>query len=539
MGVKFIDTIDDVTIDQEQKSWAGGADEFATPTMLPDNIGGKLVNCIVEDNGRPRTRPGADGLGGSALDAGDRVQIMAYFDTPTLEYLFASINASLRRWDGANWATPAGYPFGANTIVAMAQLDANLYLSDGVGQWFTFDGATYSAGLGTGTGATGDPPVGASMIVAHTNRLFASGTIGGVYDQVYASFIGTAGANEWNHTDFAFRVGRGEGQRITALAAGRHNILWVGKENSIFAVFAEPNTTLAATAAAWQIDRVANSVGVVGSKAMISAVDGVWCFGPDLALREIVPSDRQDSPFEVAPAVSEPAKPYIDRINRAALSKVVLHKYGRYLMLALPLDSATEPNTVLVWNLRLRRPSVVAGYTLPVFIGAWTGWTPTAMVTTLFGSGGEKFVIGDSAGFVNQWKDGSDQTDDDTYEDNSVAVLATIRSKSWDFGSQRNPKDAESAEVQFIDSTGTADVVIYYDRNEQFRWNLNLETVQNELPLDLPFDLAVLGPTISPKNLDGLATFREMFFQIEQKTVGRMELQSVAASAFINTQENE
>ncbi len=536
MGVKFIDSIDDQTIDREQKSWSGGADEFATPTMLPENMGGFLQNCIVEDNGRPRNRPGADALGGATLDSGDRIQFLFYFDTVSLEHLYASVNQALHQWSGAAWAAVAAYPFGANTVVAMAQIDDKLFMSDGTNQWQYYTGAAWSGALGNATSATGDPPVGATIIVNHTNRLFATGPIGTIYDQVYASFLGEAGTGKWNHTNFAFRVGRGEGERITALVSGRQSVLWVGKEASIFAVFTV--TTETTSAANWRVDRVANSVGCVGPKAMIAAADGVFVVGADMALREIIPSDRQDNPFEVGPAVSEPAKTYFDRVNRAAQAKICIHKYGRYLFVGLPLDGATEPNYTLVWNLRLRRPSEVVGYSLPAFIGVWTGWTPTAFCTTRF-SGVEKFIIGDSGGFVNEWKDQEDQEDDDTYEDNGTAVLAFVRTRSFDFGSQRNPKDAESGEVQFIASTGTADVVCYFDGEEQYRRNVTLQNFTNTLPVDLPFDLDVLGPNITTKNLDGLPTFREMYIQIEQKTVGRMELKSVAISAFLNTQENE
>lgn len=532
MAVKFIDNLDDQTVDREQKSWAMGADEFASPTMLPDTMGAKLVNCVVEDNGFPRTRPGADPLDDEQLSAGARVQVMAFFDTPLLEYVFVSINASLRSWDGTTWATVGAYPFGANTIVAMAEGADKLYASDATGQWYSYTGAAWSGALGN---TAADPPVGASIMVWHTNRMFATGTISGVYDQIYVSDLGDAGAGGWDATAWAFRVGRGEGERITALASGRSNVLWVGKEGSIYAVFTDPTAT---SAAQWVVSRVTDSVGCVGGKAMQASGDRLWVFGPDLALREIVPSAVQDTPFEEGPAITEPAKPYIDRINEAALSKVVVHKYGRYLFLALPLDGASDPNTVLVWNLRLRRPSEVAGFTLPAFIGVWTGWTPTEMINSRFG-GKERLLIGDDDGFVNEWKDREDQTDDDTYLDNDVAVLATIRPRSWDFGGQRNPKDMESAEVLFKDSTGTAEVAAFMDDEEQFRWTVQLENVENELPVDLPFDLATPGPTRSTKNLDGLIEFREMFFEIEQKTAGRMELKSISASAFVNTQANE
>lgn len=535
MGVKFIDTLDDQTSDAEQQSWAGGADEFATPTMLPANIGGLLVNCIVEDNGRPRNRPGADALGGAVLDAGDRVQAMTYFDTPALEFLYASINQSLREWTGSVWSTIAAYPFGANTIVDMVQGNNLLYCTSGTGNWYSYSGTAWSAALGNATGTTGDPPNGATILCWHTFRMFATGTIGGVYDQIYVSALGSAGTGDWNHTAFAFRVGRGEGERITALASSRGNWLAVGKEGSIYMVNADPT---AVAASAWQILRLADSVGVVGQHALKSAGDSWFAVGPDLALREIVPSTVEDTPWELAPPASEPAKTYFDRINTAAQAKIVLHKYGRYLLVALPLDGASEPSHVLVWNLRLRRPSEVPGFTLPAFIGVWTGWTPTVMRTTRF-AGVEKLVIGDSAGYVNEWKDHEDQEDDDTFADNGVDVLATIRGRSWDFGTQRNPKDAESAELQFVGSTAVVDIVAVFDGEEQMRWTKNLETVQNQLPLDLPFDLAVLGPAVSTKNTDGLPEFREMYLEVQQTGAGRVELKSMAASAFLNTQINE
>jgi hypothetical protein len=532
MGQKFLDALDDVTVDREQKSWAGGADEFATPTELPVNMGGRLVNCIVEDNGRPRNRPGADPLGGAVLDAGDRVQALTYFDTPTLEYLYASINASLRQWDSAAWTTVGAYPFGVNTIVDMVQGNNVLYCTDGTSQWRSYSGAAWSGALGS---TTADPPVGATILAWHTFRMFAAGAIGGIYDQIYASDLGQAGTGDWDHVTFAFRVGRGEGERIVGLLSGRGNYLFVGKEGSIYVVYTNPQ---AVSAAEWPINRLAGSVGLVGQRAWCMSGDSLFVVGPDLALREIVPSAVEDTPFETAPPASEPAKPYMDRINRAAQGRILLTKYGRYLLMAVPLDGATDPSHVLVWSLRLRRPSEVAGYTLPAFIGVWTGWTPTVFGTTRF-AGVERLVFGDAAGYVQQWKDFEDQTEDDTYMDDTAPVLATMRGRSWDFGTQRNPKDAESQELQFQDSTAEVDILAVFDGEEQARWTKNLEETQNELPVDLPFDLAVLGPTRDTRNMDELPEFREMYIEVQQVTAGRVELKSMSASAFINTQANE
>lgn len=532
MGIRFIETLDDQTLDAEQVSWAGGADEFATPTQLAPNVGGRLVNCLVEDNGRPRNCPGADPLGSAVLDAGQRVQAMAYFDTPTLEYVYASINGSLRQWSGAAWSTVGAYPFGANTIVDMVQGNSTLYCTDGTNQWQSYNGAAWSGALGN---TAADPPVGATVLCWHTFRMFATGAIGGLYDQVYVSDLGAAGAGAWDSATWAFRVGRGEGQRIVALCSGRDNWLFVGKEGSLYAVDAIPTAT---SAAEWVIRRLAGEVGVVGQRAMVFDGNSVWLVTPELTLREIVPSQVQDLPFEIQPPSSEAAKPYFDRINEAAAGRIVLHKYGRYLLVGLPLDNATDPSHTLIFNLRLRRASETPGFSVPAFVGVRTGWTPTVFATSRF-SGKERLVFGDAAGYVNQWKDFEDQTDDDTFKDNGTAVLATMRTKSWDFGTRRNPKDAESLEVQFNDSTAPCDVVLYFDGEEQQRWTVQTQEVQNSLPLSLPFDLAVLGPVTAARNADCLPEFRECYVQIEQLSAGRVEVKSVAMSAFLNTQVNE
>lgn len=538
MALKYLNAIDEDTVDVEQKDWRGGADEFGTATDLPPNVGGRLVNCIVEDNGRPRTRPGADALGGSSLDAGQKIQALTYFDTPTLEYVFASINASLRQWDGAAWSTPAGYPFGGNTILEMAQGAGLLYASAGSGQWFSFDGSAWSAGLGTdNTTSAGDPPVGATIMCWHTNRMFAAGTLGtGFYDQIAVSALGDAGADVWDWVNFSLRIGRGEGEAIKAMCSAKGQWLAIGKEGSIYMAYTSPLETSAAN---WPVDRLAGSVGVVGKRAMISAGDSLWCVGPDLALREIVSLQRsEDVPFELGPVASEAAKPYMDRINTGQLSKIALGKYGRYLMLAVPLDSATEPSHVLVWNLRLRKPSLSGPGTVPAFIGVWTGWTPTVFAVSRFG-GAERLLIGDSDGKVNLFKDRADQTEVDTFADNDVDVLATQRTKSWDFGGRRNWKDAESAELQWANSTPQVDIVAVLDEEEQKRRTFTLETIQNELPVDLPFDLAVVGPSTATWALDELPEFKEAYIEVQQLTRGRVELKSVAMSAFVNTTSQE
>jgi hypothetical protein len=396
--MKYFSQLDDETADVQQDDWRGGFDEYSTPTRRGPNAGGTGSDVVVEDNGRPRTRPGADALGGASISAGNAIASLSYFDTPLVEQVCASANNGMQVWDGSVWSTPAAYPFGANNIASFAQMDTYLYATSGTGQWYRYDGTTWSGALGSATGAAGDPPVGASIACTHAGRVFAAGAIASTYDTLVASALGDANTGQWDHTNFSIRIGRGEGERITALCPTKGQWLAVGKEGSIYMVYTSPLET---TAANWLVQRLAGSVGVVGRHALKAGGTSLWCVGPDLALREIVPTQVEDTPFELMPAASEPAKPYFDRINRAALASICIHVYGRYLIVGLPLDSATTPSHTLVWNLRSRVASNVPGASIPAFMGVWTGWTPKVFLTSRF-SGVERLLIGDTDGKVNQ-----------------------------------------------------------------------------------------------------------------------------------------
>lgn len=536
MGAKFLDALDDVTLDATQEDWRGGVKESGRPTRLLPNQFGSGQNLILDDaDGTPKTRPGADALGGAALTAA-RIDRLFYFDTQSVEALFAAVSASLRQWDGAAWTNVAGYPFGANNISDMAQGNNLLYLSDATGNWNSFDGTATWADLGSGVG---NPPVGASMMCWHTDRMFASGVItsGGITydDAIYVSDLGDAGAGKWNHSTWQFRVGRGEGEPVKALCSAKGWWLAVGKEQSIYLVNADPT---AASAAAWAIKRLAGSIGVVGKRAMASAGDSFFVVAPDKSLREIVPTAAEETPFELLPPASEPAQPYFNRINWAQQSKIALHKYGRWLLMACPLDGASDNNTVLVWDLRYRVPGSTGNVAFPAFLGIWTGWTPTAFATTRFGAVGEMLVIGDTAGMVNEWKDTDDETLEATYTDNDAEIATLIRTMSFDFGTQRNWKDAESVEVQFVESWACVTIDAVLDGVSRMTWEVATEVISNQLPVNLPFDLAEGGPYTATKSSDGLIEFTEMYLELRSDS-GRVEVRRAAASAFLNTTRTE
>jgi hypothetical protein len=518
---QWINSEDDEPLVRRQQDFRAGVDEFTDASTIGDMQLQRLENMVIEDNGRARLRPGADALGGSALVAA-RIDVLTYFDTPSFEYIYAAVSASLRQWDGASWSNVAGYPFGGNSIVDMVEGTNLLYCTAGTGQWYSYTGAAWSAALGN---TAADPPNGASIICWHTQRMFATGSIGGVNDQIYVSNLLSATTGAWDHATKAFRVGNGDGQAITAMCSAKGYWLAVGKEGSIYMVGADPTQL---TLTNWAVRRLTDAVGVVGKRAMVSFGDFLVVFSRD-GLRKIssVPSEEGSTPWEITTPFSEPVQPYINRVNWAVANKIVLHKYRHYLFCAIPLDSATEPNYVLVWNSRLGS-----------WNGVWLGMTPTAMCTSRFGSQGERFIIGDSTGKVNAWKDYASTSLASTYQENSSELPSELRGKAWNFDAPINWKDGSFAEVIFLNSSGNVDIVAYLDGVEQRRRTSSLLRITNQLPVSLPFDLATANPDPVTMPLDEMPEFREAFIAVET-TSGYVEIKSVSVAAFMNTMKNE
>lgn len=514
----YNDALDDQPGFDRMEEFSGGVDEFARATLLPGNVSQQFFNMTQDDRGRSATRAGADGLGGASLSAAQRVHDLVYFDTPTIERVYASINASLRSWDGAAWSAVAAYPFGVNSILEMEQANNLLYCSDGVNQWQTWSGAAWSGALGA---TAADPPVGATLMTWWTQRMFAAG-VAAFPDTLYASSLVGAGTGQWVGAANQVRIGRGEGQAITAICGMKGNWLFVGKEGSAYIVDADPQLAMAN----WYIYRVADKVNVVAKRCVLPLVDMVLFLSSD-GIRAISPTQANDLPYEVGPPISQPMQPWINRINWAAASKSVAWRYRQFAFFAIPIDQSAEPSHVLVLNLRTK-----------AWMGVWTGWTPTCAEVSRFGAVGDRMLFGDSAGFVNQWKDYAPVSSASTFTDNGAAFPSLGRSRSFNFGEPVNWKDATWGEMRFVDSTATVTIRLYLDGIVAKTWTESLFTVQNSLPLSLPFDLAVMTPKTVPLRMDGLREFNEAFLEFESAS-DRVVIANLTFSAFLNTHSDE
>ncbi len=523
MPFLFNDAVDDVPAYVRVQSFAGGANGFNNPAELADDESQALENILVTDNFHGQTRPGADAITSAAAPSGGKIQGLQYFETPVYgKTLIAAANTAFAYWNGATWTAMAGWTLTSATVAfASAQLINKAFFSDGVQQWRSWSGAAWSADLGNVVGAVGDPPVGATIVVAHTNRLFASGDAANP-DTIWVSDLLGGGTGTWNHVLWSFRVGGGNGDPIVALAPLQDYWLLVICRNSLHLVNANPTS---ASAAEWEIQHLPSGIGGVGKRALAVNGNDVMFLSSD-GIRSVRRMASAAGQYEVVPPLSEPVQSYIDRINWAVAQKTAAWQYKQWIMFALPLDAATEPSHVLVYNGRTES-----------WMGAWMGWTPTAFATTWF-SNAPRLMIGDSVGLVNQWKDYLSQDLTTTFFDNLVAIASLIRGKAFNFGEPVSMKDGYFVELRFIDTATNVTVTLFLDDEESRNWVLNLLTVDNQLPVNLPFDLASTKPKTKTGALDELEEFNECYLEISA-TTGKICVKNYTMAAFLNTVRNE
>jgi len=212
-------------------------------------------------------------------------------------------------------------------------------------------------------------------------------------------------------------------------------------------------------------------------------------------------------------------QPYIDRINAAAQNTIAVKKYQELILFAVPLDSATTPDHVLVYNGRLGQ-----------WIGVWTGWTPTMWEVTRF-AGQQRLVFGDSAGYVNEWKDNEDEETDATYLDNARDIATRLWSRNLSFGDVEADKVAFNIRVRFNRGNAVMNFSAVGDDADLKTWSRTFEPTGDVLGTGtLPFQLQTTGPTLAAASLRDLPSFREMFVKIESES-GWWELRNFSVSA--------
>jgi len=497
---------------EQIRNCAGGMDAFSDPAELAENANQKNVNVLIRDKLKARTRPGAGGLGGAVL-AAFPVKGLFYYDTPSNEQLIAVCNQAFKHWNGSTWTAMAGFT-PADARVALAQGVDTVLITDGTNNMRTWNGSAF-----TDCGATAaDPPKEATILCWHTGRMFASGKASAP-DTIWVSNRLAFGAGQWSSTTRSFRIGMGEGDPIRSLKSYIGHTLAVGKENSIWLVDTDPSAEPADFSAATLGESLSYGAGVCGPEAWDVYGNDIFFVSPDRQIYTLRRMAAATAQYEVSAPISQPMQPYIDRINAAAQSTIAVKKYQELILFAVPLDSATTPDHVLVYNGRLG-----------CWLGVWEGWTPQHWEITRF-SGQQRLVFGDVAGYVNQWKDNDDDETDATYTDNGTGFATKIWTRNMAFGDVEADKVAFNCRVRFNRGSAAVNFTAVGDDADLKTWSKQFEPTGDVLGTGtLPFLLQSVGPTVAAGSLRSLPSFRELYLKLESSS-GWWELRNLSVSS--------
>jgi len=296
-------------------------------------------------------------------------------------------------------------------------------------------------------------PAGLRLIKSFTNRLFAVGT-GEGRNTLYASDI--LDPEIWKTTN-SIIVGGDDGEDIIAIQPFYGFQIIVFKRNKIYLVDVKPSTTLttgtsvssvANTAAEWTVQTISNRVGCIAGRSVALVNKDVFFLSND-GIRSISRSMADDF-STVGLTISEPVKDIIARINRSYVETVNATFHNNRYMMAIPLDTATKPSHVLVYN------SIFNS-----FEGLWE--IPAArMVETSFSSGFStntpKLCIGTTisrVGHLTDYKDGDTVDPTTGFQDFGTGYTSRITTKAYEFDDRFALKYGSHYEVEFYYSGST------------------------------------------------------------------------------------
>lgn len=277
----------------------------------------------------------------------------------------------------------------------------------------------------------------------------------------------------------------------------------------------------ATSAAGFEIAAISRGAGCVGSRAWARVGDDLHYWSRD-GVRSLARMQGDGASYTTSAPISTPVQDYVDRVNPDALHTIAAIYYGRHVLWAVPLDSATSPDTVLVWDVRLG-----------TWVAVFTGWTPQAWTLSNFSGEGLRLVWGAADGEIRQWLDREAADDPDTFLDDGTAYTSTVRLRGMPFENGVTTKNGDRAEYRFRDTLAPSVTLRAYLDDALTREKV-VTVTQNHpvLPLLLPFTLGTVKPVIGTQLLPMSPPFRSLELEVEAQ--GKFSLYEVRASAWQN-----
>jgi len=569
----YSDNLDDLLAFDGIRSFAGGQASGLQSDLLAENQVRELSNMTLSPKGSLETRRGVSSFCTTATSAEGSIGGMRYYDTAATERLVtvtqgrvytidstgsADIHPADETWSEVNrtWGSEAqqwadGFSSAIDAPVKMAQFNDKMYMADGDGDLYYYDGSIVTRQAGKVRAITvttaGSGYTSATAIVTGPQW-------GGTYPQLITTVAGGVvtgvtvvdGGSGYGYTPDVTIIGDGSGATATAtVSPPPTNLrLLINTGNRLFAVGsgAERNTLYASdildasvwdsqnsavingddgdeivaivpyyqnriivfkkrrifqvtipadmtTAADWTIELISNNIGCVAEATAVQVNSDIFFLSDD-GIRSLIRSAADDF-TSVGLPISEVVKDVIQSINTAAIGVCTAHFYDNRYLLAFPSEANDVNDTILVYNTVLQ-----------AFEGTWT---PNVMqfALTNFEDEGVRLMMKTTTGQINKYsgyKSPAQVTTAD-YQDAGVDYESYVRTKDFNFGDPFSAKYGSHFEVIFDDSYSTdASISIQRDIDVgdiDVQPNLNISSAA----LTLPFTLPAILPTSVKKRL--------------------------------------
>lgn len=567
----YIDSIDDVLAIAGSTSFEGGQVSGITPNLIGNNQASELYNMTISPSGNLQTRMGIETISTSFSSGSAIQGMHYFDTPNLEELVVATNGSIFRTTSATSFSTTGGTVASSAVKVDFSQFNNRLYYTDGASELHFTDGAnTYRQGTsvlsititndgsgytstptvtisapslaygttasaiatvvsnkvssitvtnagsgytsaptvtisgGGGSGATATASVSAlapsalRIVRQFTNRLFAVGT-GTNRNTLYASDI--LDAEIWKTTN-SIIVGGNDGEDIVSIQPYFDYELLVFKPNKTYLVTVDPTAT---TAAGWTVRLINDKTGCQAGRTVAFVNKDVFFLSDD-GIRTVARSLADDF-YTVGLPLSEPVKDIIARINKNFVSECNAAFHNNRYYLALPLDSATTPSHILVYNALFNS-----------FEGLWAV-PATRMTTTNFSSGysttGIKLAIGSPTGKVGHSFDYIDTDtggDGDTqFKDFGSSYESYVVTKAYDFDDRLSQKYGSHYELEFYYSISTG-CTISIKRDTDSQYVTIGTSVDTATPggLTLPFTLpATLSAQTANRRADSLRSYQK------------------------------
>lgn len=432
----FNDGLDDELLFEMSASFEGGMVSNSKANSLQPNQYSLGQNLDLTKFGELTTRRGTARVGSGAVNGTNSVVRMVRFSTGSIEQLVASINngGALNRLyyytDGGSWTLAHATLNPSAGYTPIVQGVNKLYMRGTDTRLYSWDGTTATD---LGGGGANQPPLGGPLLLWHTNSLFVSDG----RDALARSDI--LDPTNWPAAN-SIRIGAGESDIIMGGCSWTEFNLVVMKRRSLHVVNCDP----VVPPAEFEVKTIHPNIGTRAPQTFVQVgadVLGLTTHGTAHEVRSMQQTFASQNQSELGPSLSYPIQDYLDRINKATIAaSTATYWKGRYI-LSVPLDSATTPNYVFIYN------SIAKSWT-----GFWTGWNPVAFAERLITADSSlRMVFGDSTGNVYEWMDYVPVASEvaATFQDNGSAIATRLTTKAFNLGDLISPKTGTTCEVDY------------------------------------------------------------------------------------------